>query len=228
MFNNYVVNSITKKIIYTPPKPEKVPKLMKEFIGWINEESEIHPVLKSGIIQFQLVHIHPFIDGNGRTSRLLCALYLYKSDYDFKRLFSISEYYDKNRASFYNAIQSVRQNNMDMTNWLEYFIKGFLSQMNEVISVGKKVIQKDTLAEKYDLTKRQSLIIEHILENEKLAPKDFEKLCVRIAKEDRKKKKQSKITKRTLQRDLKDMLEKKIIRATGATNQQSYRLRSDI
>ena len=97
---NYVGNTVTKEIIYMPPKPEKVPALMKDFVKWINQESDIHPVIKSGIIQFQLVHIHPFVDGNGRTSRLLCAFYLYKSDYNFKKLFSISEYYDKKQKKF--------------------------------------------------------------------------------------------------------------------------------
>lgn len=49
----------------------------------------------AGIAQFQLVHIHPFVDGNGRTSRLLSTLCLYRSGYDFKRLLTISELYDR-------------------------------------------------------------------------------------------------------------------------------------
>ena len=138
-------------------------------------------------------------------SRLLCALYLYKSDYDFKRLFSISEYYDKDRTRFYNAIQAIRENNMDMTVWLEYFVEGFLFQMNEVMTAGKKVIGKDALVEKYSLSDRQGVIIEHILENESLVPKDFDRLCVKMGRVDKsmKDKASSRITRRTLQRDLK-------------------------
>ncbi len=52
-------------------------------------------------------------------SRLLSTLYLYKTGYDFKRLFTISEYYDRDRSITIKAIQSVRENNMDMTVWLE-------------------------------------------------------------------------------------------------------------
>ncbi len=227
---NYVVNSLTEKVIYTPPKPEDIPRLMREFVTWINEESKINSILKSGIIQFQFVHIHPFIDGNGRTSRLLCALYLYKSDYDFKRLFSISEYYDKDRMSFYNAIQAVRENDMDMTVWLEYFIEGFLFQMNEVMAVGKKVIRKDALVEKYSLSKRQRVIIEHILEHESLASKDFDKICIRMGRVDKnmKNKTISKVTRRTLQRVLKDLIDKQIIVSQGATNQRVYYLKNDL
>lgn len=221
---NYIVNVKTEEVVYEPPGPEDVSRLMSEFVAWINsDEQEIHPVLKSGIIQFQLVHIHPFIDGNGRTSRLLCALYLYRSDYDFKKLFSISEYYDKNRMDFYNAIQSVRENEMDMTTWLEYFVEGFLVQMNEVMEIGKKVIRKDSIVEAYSLSKRQAVIIEHILENEKLLPKDFDKLCVEMGRANGKTNGAgSEITRRTLQRDLKDMVDKKVLKAQGATHQQFY------
>ncbi|MGL6225087.1 MAG: hypothetical protein ACRC10_00490 [Thermoguttaceae bacterium] len=63
--------------------------------------------------------------GNGRTSRLLSTLCLYRSGYDFKRIFTISEFYDRDRAAFYWAIQRVRDAEMDMTGWLEYFTNGW-------------------------------------------------------------------------------------------------------
>ena len=226
---NYVGNAVTKEIIYIPPKPTEVPALMGELMEWINQDSKIHPVLKSGIIQFQFVHIHPFVDGNGRTSRLLCAFYLYKSGYDFKRLFSISEYYDKDRQNFYKAIRSVEQSKgMDMTGWLDYFVKGFLFQMNEVMEIGKKVILKDVLVQNHNLSQRQEMIIEHILENEKLFPKDFDNLCTKmelVKKKTSKGRLASKITKRTLQRDLKDMIDKKVIIARDATHKVFYILK---
>lgn len=101
---NYVVNSRTREIIYTPPGPLDVPYLMREFTEWINQTKDVSPVLLAGIAQFQFVHIHPFIDGNGRTARLLSTLILYKTGYDFKRLFTISEYYDQDRPAYYQAI----------------------------------------------------------------------------------------------------------------------------
>ena len=66
----------------------------------------------------QFVDIHPFLDGNGRSARVLCTLVLYQNGYDFKRLFSLSEYYDKARNKYYDAIQSVREENDDLTGWL--------------------------------------------------------------------------------------------------------------
>jgi Fic family protein len=75
---------------------------------------EIHPVIVAGIALFQLVHIHPFVDGNGRSARLLSTLCLYRTGCDFKRLFTISEYYDRDRPAYYKALQGVRERGMNM------------------------------------------------------------------------------------------------------------------
>lgn len=132
---NYVVNSATGKAVYTPPPPGDVPPLMAELVAWINSPGELHPVLVSGVAQFQLVHIHPFVDGNGRSSRLLSTLCLYRAGYDFKRLFTISEYYDRDRPAFYAAIQGVRDGGMDLTGWLEFFVEG--------LAVNRRSLQRD-------------------------------------------------------------------------------------
>src|SRR5260370_1233083 len=80
---NYIANSVTKEIIYTLPPPHDVPPMMAEFVSWLNSELHVHPILVAGIAQFQLVHIHPFLDGNGRTARLLSILCLYRKGYAF-------------------------------------------------------------------------------------------------------------------------------------------------
>jgi len=127
--------------VYTPPPAHDVPIMMAELVDWLNRDQEVHPVLMSGISQFQLVHVHPFLDGNGRTSRLLSTLCLYRAGYDFKRLFAISEYYDRDRPAFYRPIRSVRESGMDMTGWLEYFVDGLTTQLAEVRERGEQAIR---------------------------------------------------------------------------------------
>ncbi|TDA29421.1 MAG: Fic family protein, partial [Hadesarchaea archaeon] len=162
---NYVVNSLTGEVIYTPPPPEKVPALMKELVEWLNSEKDIHPVLVAGIAQYKFVEIHPFLDGNGRTARVLCTLLLYKNGYDFKRLFSLSEFYDKDRRRYYEAIRSVKENDMDLTRWLEYFVEGLKTQMLEVKAKGELAIKKEVVlekAEKLDLNERQLKAVRYV------------------------------------------------------------------
>jgi len=209
---NYVANSSTGEVIYTPPSAVEVPIMMSEMVKWLNSDLEIHPVLVSGIAQFQLVHIHPFLDGNGRTSRLLSTLCLYKAGYDFKRLFTISEYYDRDRPTFYRSIQSVRENGMDMTGGLDYFITGLETQMIEVKKRGEQVIRRDVLVRKHSLNDRQNKALGFLLEHEKMTIQDYERLCPDV-------------NRRSLQRDLKEMLDKEFVISEGATNQLIYVLR---
>ena len=209
---NYVGNSATGEVIYTPPPAHDVAPMMNELVAWINEPGSIHPVLMSGIAQYQLVHIHPFLDGNGRTSRLLSTLCLYRAGYDFKKLFTISEYYDRDRRDFYRAIQQVRENEMDMTCWVEYFVSGLSSQMKEVTQTGKRAIRADVLTREMALNKRQTKALKYMLDNESMGIRDYEKMCRGV-------------NRKTLQRDLKEMIGKGIVVTEGKTSSLVYRVK---
>ena len=210
---NYVINSLTKNIIYTPPPFSKVPELMKEFVYWLNKESDISPVLMAGIGQHQFVEIHPFLDGNGRTARVLCTLILYQNGYDFKRLFSISEYYDDDRRNYYDAIQSVREKNMDLTWWLEYFSDGLKNQLIEVKTKGEKAIKRDVLIEKFKdlgLNDRQQNILLYLLDEKKASVEDIRQ--------------KFDLVRRTVQRDLSKLIDLGLIRqiAKSKTDPTKY------
>jgi len=213
LVQNYIANSITGDIIYTPPPPGDVQSLMRDLVQWLNSPGNVHPILVSGIAQFQLVHIHPFIDGNGRTSRLLSTLSLYRAGYDFKRLFTISEYYDRDRNAFYTALQSVRETEMDLTGWLEYFVTGLATQLDEVKARGKLAIQADILQRDHHLNERQISALRQVLREGELSIQTYQHLYPNTSR-------------RTLQRDLKVMIEKEILVSEGATNQLIYRLRT--
>jgi Fic family protein len=199
---NYVANSITKEIIYTPPSPLDLPPMMAEFVSWLNSEQDAHPILVAGIAQFQLVHIHPFLDGNGRTARLLSMLCLYRKSYDFKRLFTLSEYYDRDRPRYYEAIQSVRRQNLDLTEWLEYFTLGLHWQLAEVQGKGEALIRLDVLAKKHKLSSRQRGALELALQQTTFRIQDFEARCPGVHR-------------RSLQRDLAGLLQKDLLQGRG-------------
>ena len=209
---NYVVNPVTGEAVYTPPPSYDAPLMMAELVDWLNREQEVHPVLLSGISQFQFVHVHPFLDGNGRTSRLLSTLCLYRAGYDFKRLFSLSEYYDRDRPAFYRAIQSVRKCGMDMTGWLEYFVDGLTTQLTEVRERGELAIRRDVLIKEHRLSDRQAKALGHILEHGSLTIQDFERLCPEV-------------NRRSLQRYLKSMADIGLLVSEGATNKLVYRMK---
>ena len=209
---NYVANSRTREIIYTPPPPQEVAPLMQELVAWLATASSIHPVLVAGIAQFQLVHIHPFVDGNGRTSRLLSTLCLYRAGYDFKRLFTLSEYYDRDRSAFYGALQSVREHGLDLTGWVGFFVGGLAAQLSEVVDSGKRVMRRDVIGRQYGLNPRQVLVVARLLEQAEVRIEDVAALCPGVHR-------------RTLQRDLQALVDRGVAKPVGAARAAGYRLR---
>lgn len=200
---NAIVNAQTREVVYTPPGPEQVAPLMQELVHWLRDPADVHPVLAAGIAQFQLVHIHPFVDGNGRTSRLLSTLYLYRAGYDFKRLFTLSEFYDRDRPAFYRALQSVREHDLDLTGWLEFFVGGLARQLEEVKARGTKAIQADVLAREHNLTPRQTAVLVAISLANQAALADLEAAFPDVSR-------------RSLQRDLRVLLDKRLVRDIGS------------
>lgn len=200
---NYVANSVTGEIIYTPPPPFDVAPMMREFVDWLREPSDIHAVLIAGIAQFQLVHIHPFVDGNGRTSRLLSTLCLYRSGYDFRRLFTLSEFYDRDRDSFYAALQQVRVE-LDLTGWLEYFVHGLATQLAEIRTRGEIAIRSDVIAQDHNLNPRQAAILDAIAAEPDLG---IRQIGDRVGDSNR----------RTLQRDLRKLVDLSLINELGSS-----------
>jgi Fic family protein len=201
---NYVINDLTKEVIYAPPSPEEVASLMSDFVKWLQVEREIPPVLVAGVAQFQLVHIHPFRDGNGRTARVLSTLCLYRSGYDFKRLFAISEYYDRDRPTYYAKLQQARELDLDLTYWLEYFTEGLASQMREVQRRGEKAIKRDVVvssARVAGLSKVSLDILEFLLDTGSASVRELEASVEG--------------SRSTIQRNLRLLVERRLIRAIG-------------
>jgi Fic family protein len=208
---NLIVNSVTRETVYTPPPAHEVQPLMTDLVDWLNTGTNINTVLASGVAQFQFVHIHPFIDGNGRTARLLATLVLYRGGYDFKRLFTVSEFYDRNRAAYYDALQNVRNHDMDMTGWLEYYVRGLSTKMREVQNKGEQVIQTDVLELHFGLSVRQRSIVRRLATE---GPLSIERVQQAVPG----------VHRRTVQRDLAELAEKGLVTTTGATNQLRYLL----
>ncbi len=125
------------EVVYSGPSAEKVPGLMKDLIEWIGEsgKKEIPPIIVAGIVHQELAAIHPFSDGNGRTARALATLILYERGYDFRRLFALEDYYNKDHPKYYEAInigKNYEKRKTDFTPWLEYFVEGFKQEIDNV------------------------------------------------------------------------------------------------
>lgn len=167
-----VVNG-SGRVTFHPPKTSQVPSLMKGFVAWLNSKKvkELSPVLASGIVHYEFVRIHPFVDGNGRTARALATLILYLRGFDTKRFFALDDYYNENRGRYYAALQTVDPVTIDITQWLEYYSEGVAVSMGKVkqaildLSLDRRL--KDQKGQIY-LDDRQMEILKYLQTNPRI------------------------------------------------------------
>jgi Fic family protein len=213
----YVVDTFGRTV-FTPPKEADVPALIKALCDWLNskEAKDLYPVLAAGIAHYELVRIHPFIDGNGRAARALATLILYQSGFDIKDFFSLDDYYNEDRQSYYAALQSVDPQKVDITQWLEYFMDGVAQQM-ETIKTKVQSFSRDRLLMKKVgqiwLNERQWKFIEYLKEQKRATAKDYLSLV-----------KEEKVSERTARLDIEFLVKNKIIKRLGKGPRTSYLL----
>jgi len=137
----------------------------------VGVHSKLYPVLMSGIAHYELVRVHPFVDGNGRTARALATLILYLRGFDTKRFFALDDYYNEDRSRYYAALQAVDPKTIDITKWLQYFTEGVAVSMGRV----KKAILDFSLDRRLKESKgqiylddRQMAILKHLQTNARI------------------------------------------------------------
>jgi Fic family protein len=135
---NQIVNSKTGEVLYTPPVQSRIPELIGNWENYVNNNKDLDPLIRAAIAHQQFESIHPFIDGNGRTGRILMVLQLVKEELLELPILFISGYINKNRSEYYKLLLEVSSND----NWHEFItfmLQGFYSQANETKETLKKI-----------------------------------------------------------------------------------------
>jgi len=214
-----VVRSVESgQVAYRPPTPEEVAPRIKDFLAWINgpASQRLHKVIRAGIMHYELVNIHPFVEGNGRTARAMALALLYAEGYDVKRFFSLEQYFDNDIENYYLAIKSVQEsNNNDMSYWLEYFSYGLAIELDRIKQAVLKLSQdfrlQKKLGQQVALTERQLIIMEYLQEQGRVSSSDLNDILPMVSTD-------------TILRDLKDLMDKGLIRKHGVTKGVTYTL----
>ena len=125
-----VYDSKTGNPDYIPPEYSDVPGLLDELIEYVNTTDD-HPLIVAAVVHYQLVTIHPFEDGNGRTARLLSGYIMDLNGYGFNGIGSLEEYFAYDVDEYYDSIQmglpalyySGRENPPHPEIWINYFLR---------------------------------------------------------------------------------------------------------
>ncbi len=211
-----VKNSQTGQVSFRPPLAIAITFQIKDLLSFIKDSSsqDVHPILKSGVVHYELVRIHPFIDGNGRVARALSTLILFLEGYDIRKFFSLEEYFDKDASSYYEALQSVEKRDGNLTFWLEYFTQGLAIELSKIKEKVEKISVDGKLKEKLGgkpllLTDRQLRIIEYVQKTGYLQNKAFESIFPFVSED-------------TILNELKPLLKNGIIKKQGSTKGAKY------
>ena len=192
-----------EKVHYEAVEPKLVKQEMDKFLDWMNENSGIDLVLKSAIAHFWFIIIHPFDDGNGRIARAISDLLLARADGSSERFYSMSSQILVERKRYYEILQKVQHSNGDITEWLEWFLHCLKNALQETQVSLKKVVYKAEfwkLHEHTSLNERQRLVLNKLLDGfeGKLKSSKWAKIA--------------KCSTDTALRDIKDLLEKGILK----------------
>lgn len=125
------------EIVFLPPDHGDVPRLVEELIAFVRQNAALDPLLLAGLFHKQLVIIHPFMDGNGRTTRLATSHLLNGLGLRLVSLFSFENYYNQNVSRYFQQVGAFGNTydlaaTLEFTPWLEYFAEGILDELQRV------------------------------------------------------------------------------------------------
>lgn len=161
----------------------EIEKALSDLFAWAMQADEIHPLIKAGILHHQFVYIHPFIDGNGRLSRILTSYYLLLKNYQVAKFFIIDDYYDIDRAQYSDMLHSADlpekgQGEADATAWLEYFLEGIAHSLQAAIgriNILKQTEMDRVMGEKRVLvTPREEEVLQIVIDKKAIKTNDIQ------------------------------------------------------
>ena len=219
-----------EKIHFIAPEPERIEQEMHNFLRWFNtplscgEESEVKldPLLKAFIAHFWFVTIHPFEDGNGRIARAIMDMQLARSDNSKIRFYSMSNQLFKEHKYYNNLIEKTQKGDSNITDYLVWFLNCFerallASEKNLEIVLDKAKFWE--LHKDKGINERQRFIINYLYDNY-----DKEVAFLRTSSYS----KLQKCSTDTALRDLKDLVEKEMLKAEDSRKKTNYLINSPI
>lgn len=134
---NWIGGTRPDNASFVPPPADEMNKSLGELEAYIHSNDLMPAVIKAGIIHAQFVTIHPFLDGNGRTGRMLITFYLWKEGFLEKPVLYLSSYFKKYQKVYYEKLFGYHYGEVD--DWISFFLDGVIDIANEAIDTVEKI-----------------------------------------------------------------------------------------
>ncbi|WP_369302418.1 Fic family protein [Pseudomonas sp. N2-5-1-1] len=213
------------KVHFEAPPRRGLEQALDDFLEWFEtsrNQPELDPLVRAGVAHFWFVTLHPFDDGNGRLTRAITDLALAQGEHQAIRFYAMSASILEDRAGYYNALESSQKATLDITAWLEWFLKTLLRTLEQAMARIDRVLAKTRFWQQHrdlSLFAEQIKVLNRLLDG---AEKGFEH-GINAAQYQA----VAKVSKATATRHLTDLLEKNcLVRLPGGGRSTRYQINS--
>lgn len=208
---------------FEAPPRKGLEHALDDFLEWFEtsrNQPELDPLVRAGIAHFWFVTLHPFDDGNGRLTRAITDLALAQGEHQAIRFYAMSASILEDRAGYYQALESSQKATLDITDWLEWFLKTLLRSVQQAMTRIDRVLDKSRFWQQHQhlsLPAEQVKVLNHLLDG---GEKGFEH-GINAAQYQA----VAKVSKATATRHLADLLEKNcLVRLPGGGRSTRYQI----
>lgn len=208
---------------FEAPPRKGLEQALDDFLEWFDisrDQPELDPLVRAGIAHFWFVTLHPFDDGNGRLTRAITDLALAQGEHQAIRFYAMSASILEDRAGYYHALESSQKATLDITDWLEWFLKTLLLSLQQAMARIDRVLNKTRFWQHHHdlgLSAEQIKVLNRLLDG---GEKGFEQ-GISAAQYQA----VAKVSKATATRHLADLLEKNcLVRLPGGGRSTRYQI----
>lgn len=204
---------------YQAPKASVLDREMDQFLSWVNREKGEHPFITAAIAHLWFVTLHPFEDGNGRIGRAVVDYLLARSERSRLRFYAPSSQINREKKSYYSALESAQKGTLDATSWIIWFLNCLERSFSGAQKTVASVLRREHFyrqAATVSLSKNQLAVIARYLDDfvGNLTSSKYAKIC--------------KVSQDTATRDLKDLCNKGLFKQVGAGRSTHYVLKEEV
>jgi Fic family protein len=154
-----------EKVHYEAPPAQRVDREMRKFLDWFDDPGDTDPLLAAGLAHLWFVTVHPFDDGNGRIARAVADMALARSEKSGQRFYSMPSQIRRERNAYYTMLERTQTGELDVTNWLDWFLMNLLNAIESARDTLGGVLAKARFWERFaqePLNERQRLVLNRL------------------------------------------------------------------
>lgn len=153
---NWIGGTLPANALFVPPPVTEMNRALGDFEKFLHEEKKVLPLIHIGLTHAQFETIHPFLDGNGRTGRLLMTILLCHRHMLERPVLFLSSYFKKHQKVYYQKLNGYHDGNAEA--WIDFFLDGVIETANDSILVSKEItkLREEDMAKIQVLAKRES------------------------------------------------------------------------